>query len=257
MSQYDYKAQGIYHREEGSNEERHLFQYAPHGHSHGWSPPSTQQPQDQQWYAATGGYKVSPLPQYPRMSRQDVPRGASRGYYSSGPHTSPGSASSAFVSAASPMRRPAVIKQSWAEKREYIRRSSPFGHLDGWELKAFIVKSGDDLRKEMLAMQIIGLLKKLFLFENVDMFVQDYQILSTGRQAGLVEYLEGAVSIDRIKKSYPDSPSLRAHFERQFGPSYSPSYSRALQNFVKSLAGYSLLTYVLQVCRWPLLQLCV
>lgn len=31
---------------------------------------------------------------------------------------------------------------------------SPFGQLEGWGLKAFIVKSGDDLRKEVLAMQV-------------------------------------------------------------------------------------------------------
>ena len=41
------------------------------------------------------------------------------------------------------------------ERRELVRNMSAFGHIPGWGLKAFIVKSGDDLRKEILAMQLI------------------------------------------------------------------------------------------------------
>ena len=40
---------------------------------------------------------------------------------------------------------------------------------------------------------------------------------------------------------------LKDYFEFKFGPSYSPLYARAVDNFVKSLAGYSIATYVLQV----------
>jgi phosphatidylinositol kinase/protein kinase (PI-3 family) len=42
--------------------------------------------------------------------------------------------------------------------------------------------------------------------------------------------------------------SMKEIFEIYFGASYSPLYGVALQNFVKSLAGYSLVTYLLQVC---------
>lgn len=144
--------------------------------------------------------------------------------------------------------RPAIIsRQTWAEKREFIRRSSVFGHLPGWDLKACIVKSGDDLRKEVLAMQLISLIKEILKSEGIDVYLRPYQIMSTDRGAGFVEYVEGAQSIDRIKKSIPDMPTLKRHFERSFGPSYSPLFSKAVSNFVKSLAGYSLVTYILQV----------
>ena len=145
------------------------------------------------------------------------------------------------------LRKPVVRRQTWKEKLEFIRRSSPFGHLEGWNLKAFIVKSGDDLRKEVLAMQLVQLFQQILSSEGVDVYIRPYQIISTDRQAGLVEYVEGAQSLDRIKKSMPESPSLRAYFECQYGPSYTPMFSKALHNFVRSLAGYSLLTYVLQV----------
>jgi len=32
--------------------------------------------------------------------------------------------------------------RSWLEKKDAVRRQSPFGHLTGWDLKSFIVKSG-------------------------------------------------------------------------------------------------------------------
>jgi phosphatidylinositol kinase/protein kinase (PI-3 family) len=40
---------------------------------------------------------------------------------------------------------------------------------------------------------------------------------------------------------------LKDYFEGKFGPSYSPRFAKAVENFVKSLAGYSLATFVLQV----------
>ena len=36
-----------------------------------------------------------------------------------------------------------------------IRESSPYGHLSGWCLVPVIVKSGDDLRQELLAYQVL------------------------------------------------------------------------------------------------------
>lgn len=70
---------------------------------------------------------------------------------------------------------------------------------------------------------------------------------STGAQAGLVEFLEGAESVDRIKKALPRGLGLKSYFELTFGESYSFFYAKAVQNFVRSLVGYSLLTYLVQV----------
>ncbi len=47
--------------------------------------------------------------------------------------------------------------KTWAEKKSLVQSMSAFGHLPGWTLKSFIVKAGDDLRKEVLAMQLIGM----------------------------------------------------------------------------------------------------
>lgn len=154
-----------------------------------------------------------------------------------------------YQSVAGPSKRITFTRsQTWAEKKDMIRATSPFGHFPGWTVKSFLVKSGDDLRKEMLAMQLIEYLQNIFRLEGVDVHLRPYQIMSTGYQAGLVEFLNGAKSIDRIKKSASSNPStLKDYFDFTFGPSYSLFHATAVENFVKSLAGYSLVTYALQV----------
>lgn len=53
--------------------------------------------------------------------------------------------------------------------------------------------------------------------------------------------------MDKIKKSLPKGLGLKQYFELSFGESYSFIYAKAVKNFVRSLVGYSLLTYVVQV----------
>lgn len=138
--------------------------------------------------------------------------------------------------------------QSSEEKKRMVQQMSPFGKLPGWNLKSFIVKSGDDLRKEILAMQLIEFAQHVFAMEGIDIFLRPYQICCTGYHAGLIEFIEGGKSIDRIKKSANRTPStLKEYFEFTFGESYSVFHSKAVENFIKSLVGYSLLTYLLQV----------
>ena len=159
-----------------------------------------------------------------------------------------------------------VRPKTWNEKRTLLQSMSPFGHLPGYTLRSFIVKSGDDLRKEMLAMQLLRYAKKIFEVEGLDIYLRPYDILSTGYNSGWVEYIDGAISIDRMKKLYKDEPannqrqflnreqqrnahilSLTEYFQLSYGPSYSVLYNQAAVNFVKSLVGYSLFTYVVQV----------
>lgn len=71
--------------------------------------------------------------------------------------------------------------------------------------------------------------------------------MCTGQETGLIEYIEDAISIDHIKRHTPDYKSLQRLFEERYGGPQSPLYRKAVQNFLSSLVGYSLVTYVLQV----------
>lgn len=49
----------------------------------------------------------------------------------------------------------AALKEPWKDKVQRIRRMSPYGHLPNWRLIPTIVKTGDDLRQECLAYQLL------------------------------------------------------------------------------------------------------
>ena len=98
-----------------------------------------------------------------------------------------------------------------------------------------------------MATQVIEMMDHIFQVEGLDIFIKPYQIISTGSMSGLVEFIMDAQSIDRIKKACPDVPTLKEYFDYAYGPAYSVQHINAVQHFVKSLVGYSLLTYLLQV----------
>lgn len=64
--------------------------------------------------------------------------------------------------------------------------------------------------------------------------------------------------LSSVKKSCADVASLRDYFDFSFGAPYSVMHQKAVQNFVKSLVGYSLITYLLQVsmCTAIYLSIC-
>ncbi|KAF5111326.1 hypothetical protein DV452_004399 [Geotrichum candidum] len=47
------------------------------------------------------------------------------------------------------------LGEEWLVRKERIRKASPFGHLPNWDLFSVIVKTGDDLRQEAFACQLI------------------------------------------------------------------------------------------------------
>ena len=90
--------------------------------------------------------------------------------------------------------------ESWDEKKRRIRRESPEGHRSGWDLVGLIIKSNDDLRQEVCALQLIELSRHLFDQASLPLFLRSYRIISTDASTGLIEVLTDAISIDALKK---------------------------------------------------------
>jgi len=144
-----------------------------------------------------------------------------------------------------------VFGDPWQKQCALIRQNSPFGHLKGWKLASFILKAGEDVRREVLVMQVIRKLHEWFTDEipvELRPTLRPYTIQCVGAQAGLLECLSDAKSLDEVKKKTDRFVSLADYFERAYGHASSPmGLFDAKLNFVKSLVGYSLVCYILQV----------
>lgn len=141
-----------------------------------------------------------------------------------------------------------VFGESAKEQKERLKRRSPFGHFRTWNVIRIIVKSGDDLKQEQLAMQLISQFHQIFRQSKLNLWLRPYEILATGPDCGILECVTDAMSIDSLKKSMPSTlASLSDFFVWQFGGVKAPAYKAARKSFVESVAAYSLVCYILQI----------
>lgn len=111
--------------------------------------------------------------------------------------------------------------------------------------KKLILKNGDDCRQDMLALQVIELFRAIFKESNLDISLFPYKVVAIDFECGVIEVIENAITRDQMGKEQINS--LTEFFEYKFGFRESRSYMQALQNFVSSYTGYSLVTYFLNI----------
>ena len=63
----------------------------------------------------------------------------------------------------------------------------------------------------------------------------------------MIEAIPDTVSLDVLRKRDPQYTSLFDFFERFFGVEGTPRFTKARSNFVKSLAGYCIVCYLLNL----------
>ncbi|CAA7027081.1 unnamed protein product [Microthlaspi erraticum] len=154
---------------------------------------------------------------------------------------------------AQPMANGGILKagdalsgELWENKRLRIRKDSIYGNRPGWDLRSIIVKSGDDCRQEHLAVQLISHFFDIFQEAGLPLWLRPYEVLVTSSYTALIETISNTASIHSIKSRYPNITSLRDFFDAKFKEN-SPSFKLAQRNFVESMAGYSLVCYLLQI----------
>ncbi|KAK4994851.1 Phosphatidylinositol 4-kinase pik1alpha (PI4-kinase)(PtdIns-4-kinase) [Elasticomyces elasticus] len=153
----------------------------------------------------------------------------------------------------------ATFGEEWTAKKERIRRTSPYGWMENWDVVSVIVKTNDDLRQEAFACQLIATCSRVWTDTNVDVWVKCMRILVTGERSGLIETITNGVSLHSIKRSLTLASiaaginprkriaTLKDHFAQAFGAPDTEAYAAAIENFTKSLAAYSVISYVLQL----------
>ncbi|XP_078432574.1 phosphatidylinositol 4-kinase beta 1-like [Wolffia australiana] len=140
----------------------------------------------------------------------------------------------------------ALSGELWEVKKQRIRNSSTFGKSPGWDLRSMIVKSGDDCRQEHLAVQLVSHFYDIFQETGLPLWLRPYEVLVTSSYTALIETISDTASLHSIKSRFPYITSLRDFFNAKYGENTS-AFKLAQRNFVESMAGYSILCYLLQV----------
>ena len=149
----------------------------------------------------------------------------------------------------------AYFRESWTVKKERIRASSPYGRLPTWDLFSVIVKTGADLRQEQFAVQLINEFRRIWNHGGSRCWVHYFRIVVLNENAGLIETIKDAISIHSIKKdAYArqldgqaiSAYSLYDYFVQTYGEPHTVRFRRARRHFLESLAGYAIVSYLLQ-----------
>ncbi|KAA8893022.1 phosphatidylinositol 4-kinase-like protein PIK1 [Sphaerosporella brunnea] len=153
----------------------------------------------------------------------------------------------------------ATFGEEWTAKRERVRKSSPYGMCPNWELLSVIVKTGADLRQEAFACQLIHVCSGIWERAQVPVWLKRMRILVTGESSGLIETITNGTSLHSLKRSLTIASinsghnprgriaSLKDHFVKTFGAEDTPTYTAAVDAFVRSLAAYSVICHILQL----------
>uniref|UniRef100_A0A8D3BN23 Phosphatidylinositol-4-phosphate 3-kinase n=1 Tax=Scophthalmus maximus TaxID=52904 RepID=A0A8D3BN23_SCOMX len=114
-----------------------------------------------------------------------------------------------------------------------------------------IFKSGDDLRQDMLTLQMIRIMNKIWIQEGLDMRMVIFKCFSTGRGRGMVEMIPQSDTLRKIQVEHGVTGSFKDRTLADWLLKYNPSdeqYDKAVENFIYSCAGCCVATYILGIC---------
>ena len=110
-----------------------------------------------------------------------------------------------------------LLGKDFAEVTKEIKEKSTYKDVDNYGLISIIVKSGDDLRQEQFASQLISKFKNIFENHKLKLWLKPFNILATCPNGGLIQTITDAVSIDSIKKKNRFLSDLKDYFTFTYG----------------------------------------
>ncbi|XP_052803955.1 phosphatidylinositol 4,5-bisphosphate 3-kinase catalytic subunit delta isoform-like isoform X3 [Mya arenaria] len=113
-----------------------------------------------------------------------------------------------------------------------------------------IYKSGDDLRQDMLTLQMLEVMDSIWQAEGLDLRINAYGCVATGMEQGMIEVVRNSKTLAAIQKessskSAFDKKSLWEWLEQKHKD--PGQLEMAVEEFLLSCAGYTVATYILGV----------
>ncbi|TDZ22058.1 Phosphatidylinositol 4-kinase STT4 [Colletotrichum orbiculare MAFF 240422] len=114
--------------------------------------------------------------------------------------------------------------------------------IEVWQSAIF--KVGDDCRQDVLALQMIAAFRGIFHDVGLDVYVYPYRVTATAPGCGVIDVLPNSVSRDMLGREAVNG--LYDYFISKYGNEDSLRFQQARSNFVKSMAAYSIISFLLQ-----------
>lgn len=109
-----------------------------------------------------------------------------------------------------------------------------------------IFKNGDDLRQDQLVLQIIQLMDNLLRRENLDLKLTPYKALASSSRHGFAQFIP-SITVGAALREHGNSI---LNYFRIHAPEVGAPFGiqpEVMDNYVKSCAGYCIITYILGV----------
>uniref|UniRef100_A0A8C1FTJ7 phosphatidylinositol-4,5-bisphosphate 3-kinase n=2 Tax=Cyprinus carpio TaxID=7962 RepID=A0A8C1FTJ7_CYPCA len=155
----------------------------------------------------------------------------------------------------SPLNPSIVLCELCADKCKFMdSKMKPLWlmYKNKYDNVGIIFKNGDDLRQDMLTLQMIQLMDVLWKTEGLDLRMLPYGCLSTGNKTGLIEVVKNSDTIANIQRNNSNSAATAA-FNKDALLNWLKSKNpgdkldQAIEEFTLSCAGYCVATYVLGI----------
>jgi phosphatidylinositol 4-kinase len=126
-----------------------------------------------------------------------------------------------------------------ANKKAAVRKENT---VEIWQSAIF--KVGDDCRQDVLALQMIAAFRGIFNNVGLDVYVFPYRVTATAPGCGVIDVLPNSISRDMLGREAVNG--LYDYFVSKYGNEDSVRFQEARNNFVKSMAAYSIISFILQ-----------
>ncbi|ORZ23678.1 hypothetical protein BCR41DRAFT_302120 [Lobosporangium transversale] len=133
----------------------------------------------------------------------------------------------------------AIMKRGSAEEEQEEQIPKTY---DVWQSAIF--KVGDDCRQDVLAIQLIAVFKNIFTSVGLDLYLFPYRIVATAPGCGMIDVIPNSISRDQLGREKVNN--LQDYFITKYGGIDSIEYQKARNNFIQSVASYSVISYLLQ-----------
>ncbi|XP_066295841.1 phosphatidylinositol 4,5-bisphosphate 3-kinase catalytic subunit alpha isoform-like [Branchiostoma lanceolatum] len=139
-----------------------------------------------------------------------------------------------------------------AKRPLWLNWENPDPMADLYFLNQMIIfKNGDDLRQDMLTIQMIRIMDNIWQTEGLDLRMLPYQCLSAGNCVGMIEVVRNAKTVMQIQRmsGITGTLQLRSDSLHEWIKSKNKGdrYDRAIEAFTLSCAGYCVATFILGI----------